>query len=165
MIVEDIQNRPEFVLISDSQDVRAVIEYLIPTDKVEDTISEVGCIFAEIRDGDYGEVLFSPYSVPYLGAPLYNLVNYFTDEHGKCEHCGAATSFERSDPKTQPPEGEVCTECGDWICKDCVDWKESEHDAKCKRCSGLDPLCDDCTESTDHCLRKCVKSANGGQAL
>lgn len=35
-----------------------------------------------------------------------------------CEECHAPTSFERTD-KAQPPEGEVCEQCGAWVCPNC----------------------------------------------
>jgi len=78
LIVEDIQDREELVLISDSQDVEAIVKYLLPSAKVEDALSEIGCIFAEVVDGDYGDVLFSPYSTAWLTAPLYDLRTYFS---------------------------------------------------------------------------------------
>lgn len=37
-----------------------------------------------------------------------------------CEDCGSPTSFERTDPSTQPPEGEVCEQCQRWVCPECV---------------------------------------------
>lgn len=37
-----------------------------------------------------------------------------------CENCGTPTSFERRDPVSQPPEGEVCEQCQMWLCPDCV---------------------------------------------
>jgi len=45
------------------------------------------------------------------------------DEYSRtsnCEQCGTPTSFERTDPKTQPHEGEVCERCGMWVCVDCA---------------------------------------------
>jgi len=38
----------------------------------------------------------------------------------ECTSCGKLASWERHDPKTQPPEGEVCEECCDWFCTDCM---------------------------------------------
>lgn len=80
MIVEDIQDREELHLISDSQDIEAIVEYMFSTKEIEekDLYSEIGCIFAEVIDGDYGEVLFSPYSTAWLTAPLYDLRTYFS---------------------------------------------------------------------------------------
>ncbi len=57
-----------------------------------------------------------------------------TDRDRDCEICGNETSFERFDRETQPPEGEVCRECGRWICVECVDWKNSPPPI-CKECS------------------------------
>ena len=36
-----------------------------------------------------------------------------------CEQFGALTSFERINAETQPREGEVCEQCGMWVCPDC----------------------------------------------
>lgn len=79
MYVKDIQDRDELNLMSDSQDIEAVVNYLFTTEEIEkwDIMQEVGCIFAEIDSGDYGEVLFSPNSVAWLNAPLYDLRTYF----------------------------------------------------------------------------------------
>ena len=46
----------------------------------------------------------------------------------KCDSCGKATSFERTDPETQPPEGDMCPVCGGWVCNDCYDWKNDQCD-------------------------------------
>jgi len=53
----------------------------------------------------------------------------------QCSKCGKDTTFMREDLKTQPSEGEVCTECGEWFCVDCIDWKKSNPDPVCKECA------------------------------
>lgn len=77
--VEDIQGEDKFKLISDSQDIEAVVNYLFTTEEIEkwDIMQEVGCIFAEIDSGDYGEVYFCFTSVPWLTAQLMDLRTYF----------------------------------------------------------------------------------------
>jgi hypothetical protein len=57
----------------------------------------------------------------------------------KCMHCGNPTSFERKDPLKEPPEGEICSQCDDWVCEGCIDWhhmkKVNSEDNICKECS------------------------------
>jgi len=57
----------------------------------------------------------------------------------KCSLCGKPTSWERENID-QPPEGEVCSICGSWVCPDCVNWSflSKEHDIICKPCSSLE---------------------------
>ena len=51
-----------------------------------------------------------------------------------CSKCRVDTSFER-DNESQPKEGEVCMECGEWFCSDCIDWVKSDPDPICKECA------------------------------
>jgi len=55
-----------------------------------------------------------------------------------CEHCGEPASFMRKEG--DPAEGQNCSECGDWICDKCADWKNSGtdkySDVVCKECTG-----------------------------
>ena len=55
-----------------------------------------------------------------------------------CSICGTLASFERN--KEDPPEGEVCIECHEWVCDDCVDWTYM------KKIQGEDPICKKCGE-------------------
>jgi len=54
----------------------------------------------------------------------------------KCRLCGSPTSYEREN-EDQPPEGEVCSVCSEWVCSNCVDWSftSDEYDIVCKPCS------------------------------
>lgn len=51
-----------------------------------------------------------------------------------CSICERPTSFERSDPKKEPPEEDRCEFCGRWVCIDCQDWSE-QPPSKCIKCS------------------------------
>jgi len=59
----------------------------------------------------------------------------------KCSRCGSPTTYMREN-EDQPNEGEFCSVCGEWLCKDCVDWGASmkeQGDIVCKTCSiGVD---------------------------
>jgi predicted Zn-ribbon and HTH transcriptional regulator len=49
----------------------------------------------------------------------------------KCDHCGGEANFEGTN------EGQNCTECGDWVCDRCVDWKASgDKGFVCTECAG-----------------------------
>ena len=52
-------------------------------------------------------------------------------DNTKCAHCGKPTSFERWG-KEQPPEGEICQVCGDWVCPECVEYLDTT--PICKKC-------------------------------
>ena len=56
-------------LISDSQDIDAVLKSLGRTDLSD----EVGLLFAEVKDGEYGEVYYCEYTVPRLHYPVHPL--------------------------------------------------------------------------------------------
>lgn len=83
-----------------------------------------------------------------------------------CQECGTPTSFERRD-LSQPPEGEVCDQCGEWICPNCsphcppapAPRIEAEATHKCVNCGAavpcpdLDPNCND-DFTCDECHEK-----------
>ena len=69
MYVNEIDERPEFSLISDSQDIEAILEYL----GCSELKDQIGCMFVEIDNGDYGEIYYCEYSVPWLNARIYDL--------------------------------------------------------------------------------------------
>lgn len=56
-----------------------------------------------------------------------------------CTKCGKPASWEREDPKTQPPEGEICEECCNFFCQDCM----AVEKPPCLN------LCVDCKEESD----------------
>lgn len=80
---------------------------------------------------------------------LYN-VNWDepVDEHGEpyeenisnCHQCGKIVCFEREN-SSLPEEYEVCGECDDHVCNDCVDWSymnETDDETPiCKKCARL----------------------------
>lgn len=73
-----------------------------------------------------------------------------------CHHCNKPVCFERAN-KTLPEEYEVCRECDDHVCNDCVDWEymniEDSETPICRKCTSLviknsyeDGVCPDCGE-------------------
>lgn len=53
-----------------------------------------------------------------------------------CFHCGNDTCFENDGSNPKIREGESCSECGDWVCVDCVNWSKSgDNGVVCKNCS------------------------------
>jgi len=67
MIIADIQDRPELVLVTDSQDVEQTYYYLgIP-------VKEGHSLFASVGDGEYIEVYEFEGTVPYLYKELTRL--------------------------------------------------------------------------------------------
>ena len=54
-----------------------------------------------------------------------------SEPNNTCSRCGGFAGFEQS------PEGSNCTQCGDWVCDECVSWKDSDDPGfVCKLCSG-----------------------------
>lgn len=55
-----------------------------------------------------------------------------------CEICGALTTFERF-KESEPHEGELCVDCDQWVCIDCIDWQRMHEigtvEMLCKECS------------------------------
>ena len=60
----------------------------------------------------------------------------------ECEQCNSLTSFERT-RRTMPPEGDVCSHCGKWVCPDCIDWSLMAYmnttNVICKECHTFFP--------------------------
>jgi hypothetical protein len=55
-----------FTLVQDSQDVQATLDYIGKLDRLPDA----GCLFAEVLDGDYGDVYLCERYIPFLTATL-----------------------------------------------------------------------------------------------
>lgn len=68
MTVKDI-NDPRFSLVTDSQDIEFILEYL----GCPELRDEIGCMFVEVLDGDYGEIYYCENSVPWLTSRIYDL--------------------------------------------------------------------------------------------
>lgn len=51
-----------------------------------------------------------------------------------CSRCGDPTVFQRHTPFL-PEEGEVCSDCGEWFCQQCIDWRASDFDPICYSCA------------------------------
>jgi len=62
-----------------------------------------------------------------------------TGEKMKCKICGSDTSFER-ETEDQPPEGDVCSRCGRWVCVSCTDY------VFMREINTVNPICKDCSE-------------------
>ena len=57
-----------------------------------------------------------------------------TSENGTCNFCGGEAYF------GEPPEGQICRGCDEWMCNDCMDWGKSD-DSGC--------ICNDCAEKEE----------------
>lgn len=69
--IEKLNNRTDLVLLTDSQEVNAVKEFLAGNNKkVKNELSEYNLFFVKVSDGDYVEIYASPNSVAWLFAPL-----------------------------------------------------------------------------------------------
>jgi hypothetical protein len=67
----------EFALVTDSQEIEAVLSAL-PT---HGDVADWGCLFVKATDGDYAEVWAMESAVPWLGGTLYRL--YQREEGGR----------------------------------------------------------------------------------
>ena len=77
LTVKDLEKRPELILISDSQDIRSIVEHCVKAEKVEETINGIGCLFVEIIDGDYGDIYICEYSTAWNNAPVMDFDQWF----------------------------------------------------------------------------------------
>jgi hypothetical protein len=59
----------QFQLVSDSQDIIATLDSIGQGQE----FCEVGCLFVEVLDDDYGQVYYCEQSVPYLADRVYKL--------------------------------------------------------------------------------------------
>lgn len=65
-----VKHIPEhFQLVTDSQDIKAVLDYF-------GVKADYGCLFVEVLDGDYGTVFACERSIPYLDEPVFALDAY-----------------------------------------------------------------------------------------
>lgn len=71
---------------------------------------------------------------------LVKYLEYLEYNNMPCNICGKETVFEST--QSMPPElqeGDRCTECGLWVCTDCIDWSNmasnETEDVTCIRCS------------------------------
>ena len=60
--IKEIDNDGRFMLVTDSQDLISILDYVGKPEMIE----KIGCMFVEILEGDYGEIYYSKYCVPYL---------------------------------------------------------------------------------------------------
>ena len=72
MTIRDIEDRENLQLVTDSQDVEAIKEYL-GSDIGEFDLDGIDGFFVSIKDGDYSEILGFNGSIPYLDKELYQL--------------------------------------------------------------------------------------------
>jgi hypothetical protein len=70
MKIKDIQNRQELVLITDSQEIKAVAE------GIGKDLSCYGCLFVEIIGCEYGDIYACLNSIPYLDQELFKVNSY-----------------------------------------------------------------------------------------
>jgi len=69
MRVSDLPEDQSFALVQDSQDVRATLESIGKLNELDD----VGCLFVEVLDGDYGSVYALERYIPTLNAIMWQL--------------------------------------------------------------------------------------------
>jgi len=68
MRVYDLQDRPDLVLVTDSQDIGAVGE------SIGRDLSEYGCLLVAVGEGEYTEVYGIESSVPWLSAYVEEVI-------------------------------------------------------------------------------------------
>ena len=86
------------------------------------------------EDKQYCFRLHNNFNVP----KIIPIIEQENSNISKCYHCDKPVCFERHN-KDLPEEYEVCSECDDHVCNDCVDWKfMGENDMEtpiCKKCA------------------------------
>jgi hypothetical protein len=75
--VAKLNNRTDLELVTDSQDVNAIKEYLAGQDKRNKQykkLKDYSLFLVKVENGDYAEIYASTKSVPWLGAHLDKIV-------------------------------------------------------------------------------------------
>jgi hypothetical protein len=75
--IEDIQNRQDLTLVTDSQDIEAIKDMIAGSDKRKrqrKKLNDYSLFFVNVQDGDYTEIYASTHSVAWLGAHLDKIV-------------------------------------------------------------------------------------------
>ena len=77
--IETVSDIPEnFTLVTDSQEIDAILES-IGHEKDDFPFTYPGCLFVEVLDGEYGDIFYSAYHVPYLSDTVHNLRKLLTE--------------------------------------------------------------------------------------
>jgi len=71
--IKDIQDRDDLILVTDSQEVQAVLDHIrYPPNGDEDPMDFSG-LFVSIQDGDYLEIFAYLGSIPYLFENIWKI--------------------------------------------------------------------------------------------
>jgi hypothetical protein len=65
MTVAQLDN--SYTLVTDSQEIATVAEHL------NEDLSDYGCLFVQMIDGDYGKIYGCTYSTPWITATVYRI--------------------------------------------------------------------------------------------
>lgn len=69
-MIEKVKDIPDdFILVNDSQDIEAVLDYTGMW-KLRD---KIGCMFVSMRDGEYKAVYYSERIIPWLFDEVYEI--------------------------------------------------------------------------------------------
>ena len=71
--IQEIQNRNDLILITDSQEVETVLNDLNYPATDEKAPMDFGGLFVAIQDGDYSEIFAFEWTVPYLSKDLWKI--------------------------------------------------------------------------------------------
>lgn len=71
--INDIQDREEFILITNSFEVKFILDYLGYPAPDDDDPKDFSGLFVSVRDGDYEEVYAFEGCIPYLFKDLWQI--------------------------------------------------------------------------------------------
>ena len=75
--IQEIQNRNDLILITDSQEVETVLNDLNYPSSDEEAPMDFGGLFVALQDGDYSDILAYEGTIPYLYKDLWKIDTKF----------------------------------------------------------------------------------------
>ncbi len=71
--IADLQNRDDLVLLTDSQDVKEILDDLNFFTQGDEYLEDINGLFVSLHDGAYGEIYAFEGTVPYLTSDIWKL--------------------------------------------------------------------------------------------
>jgi hypothetical protein len=71
--IADLQNRDDLVLLTNSQDVKEILDDLNFFTQGDEYLEDINGLFVSLHDGAYGEIYAFEGTVPYLTSDIWKL--------------------------------------------------------------------------------------------
>jgi len=79
--IADLQNRDDLVLLTDSQDVKEILDDLNFFAQEDECLQDINGLFVSVHDGAYGEIYAFEGTVPYLTSDIWKLELSWTPDN------------------------------------------------------------------------------------